>query len=56
MWLEMPALSHCAGKLILGGQHYQFLIRPTERRKACGPIFQRKGNRYAELTASGDDV
>jgi hypothetical protein len=51
---ELQALSHCSNLIILGHQHYQFLIRPTERRKARRPIFNRNSNRYAELTAFGD--
>jgi hypothetical protein len=51
---ELQALSNCGNWLIPGHQHYQFLIRPTERRKARRPIFNRNSNRYADLTASGD--
>jgi hypothetical protein len=51
---ELLALSHCSNWIIPGHQHYQFLIRPTERRKACRTIFNCNSNRYAEPTASGD--
>jgi hypothetical protein len=51
---ELLALSRCGNWIIPGHQHYQFLIRPTERRKARRTIFNRNSNCYAELTASGD--
>jgi hypothetical protein len=51
---ELRAISHCGNSIIPSHQHYQFLIRPTERRKARRTIFNRNSNRYAELTASGD--
>jgi hypothetical protein len=54
--LELPALSHSGLGLILDHQHYQFLIRPTERRKARRPMFMHNCNRYAEPTASGDNA
>jgi hypothetical protein len=52
--LSCVALSRCGNWIIPGHQHYQFLIRPTERRKARRTIFNRNSNHYAELTASGD--
>jgi hypothetical protein len=44
----LVGLNHCENRIIPGFQHYQFVIRPTGRRKARRPIFTCNSNRYAE--------